>query len=256
LVPAPPKANPQQAVVSQVILRGDPPVTEAALAVAMPTPFRTVASFGLPFAPRGSVFRRKLTIERNGYEGPLQVSLTEKQVRHLQGVTGPTITVPAGVTEFEYPANMAPFMDMGRTSRSHVQLVGTVTDETGKKHLVSYTSTHQNEQISLIIGPGRLNVSLDPENVIPVAEQAAEVRVVIDRDAGLDGPVRVELVVPKHIRGVACEAVTAKPGENEAVLNIRFTADAGPFNMPLTVRATHGEGLDRNLTEAPLEIVR
>jgi hypothetical protein len=135
-------------------------------------------------------------------------------------------------------------------------LVGTVTDETGKKHLVSYTSTHQNEQISLIIGPGRLNVSLAPENVVPTAEQPSEIRVVLDRDTGLDGPVRVELVVPRHIRGVSAEPVTAKPGENEAVLKIRFAADAGPFNMPLTVRATHGEGVDRHLTEAPLEIVR
>jgi hypothetical protein len=255
LVPPPPNPNAQQALVSQVTLRGDAPQTAVALAVAMPTPFKTVASFGLPFAPRGSVFLRKFTIERNGYTGPLEVSLTEKQVRHLQGVTGPTITVPAGVDQFVYPASMAPWMDMGRTSRAHVQLVGTVTDETGKKHLVSYTSNHQNEQISLIIGPARLNLALSPENIVPAAETASEVRVAVDRDAGLDGPVRVELVVPRHIRGVTAEPVTAKPGENEAVLKIRFAADAGPFNMPLAVRATHGEGSDRNLTEAPLEIV-
>jgi hypothetical protein len=250
-------ANPNApAQTSQVTFRGEAPLTEVALAVAMPTPFRTVASFGLPFAPRGSVFRRKFTIERNGFDGPLQVSLTEKQVRHLQGVTGPTITVPAGVDQFEYPASMAPWMDMGRTSRAHVQLVGTVTDESGRKHLVSYTSTHQNEQISLIIGPARLNLALSPENVVPVTEMASEVRVSIDRDAGLDGPVRIELVVPRHIRGVSAEPVTAEPGENEALLKIRFASDAGPFNMPLVVRASHGEGVDRNITEAPLEIVR
>jgi hypothetical protein len=255
LVPVPPNPN-APAQTSQVTFRGEPPLTEVALAVAMPTPFRTVASFGLPFAPRGSVFLRKFTIERNGYDGPLSVSLTEKQVRHLQGVTGPTITVPAGVDQFEYPASMAPWMDMGRTSRAHVQLVGTVTDESGRKHLVSYTSTHQNEQISLIIGPARLNLALSPENVVPVTEPASEVRISIDRDAGLDGPVRIELVVPRHIRGVSAEPVTAKPGENEALLKIRFASDAGPFNMPLTVRASHGEGVDRNITEAPLEIVR
>ena len=53
----------------------------------------------------------------------------------------------------------------------------------------------------------------------------------------------------------AAEPVVAAPGEERITLRIRFAADAGPFNMPLTVRATHGEGVKRIVAESPLEII-
>jgi hypothetical protein len=234
---------------------GEEPFQRLTLAVGMPTPFRSVASFGLPFAPRGSVFLKHFKIERNGYVGPLEVMFAEKQARHLQGVQGGKFTISAGVDEFDYPIYLPPWMELGRTSRSHVTLVGTVDDGAGRKHLVSYTSAHQNEQLSLIIAPGRLNISLAPDSLAMTVDKPAEVRVRLDRDGGLDGPVRVELIAPKHIQGLTAEPLIVAAGESEAVLKLRFTADAGPFNMPLVVRATHGTGDARHVAEMPLEIV-
>ncbi len=234
---------------------GATPADRLTLAVGMPTPFRTVAEFGLPFAPRGGVFFKRFKIERGGYVGPLEAMLAEKQVRHLQGVAGERVTIPAGADEFDFPIYLPPWMELGRTSRSHVTLVGQADDGTGRKHLVSYTSNHQNEQLSLIVAPGRLNVALAPQSLLPTVEEPAAIRVDVDRDAGLDGPIRVELVVPPHVQGVAAEPLVLPAGEVAGTLHLRFAADAGPWNMPLTVRAVHGEGSARHTAEATLEIV-
>ena len=226
------------------------------LAVGIPTPFKSVAVFGLPFATRGSVFFKKFTIERNGYTGPIEVALAEKQMRHLQGVQGRKMTIPSGVDEFTYPVYLPPWMELARTSRSVITLVGLVDDGTGKKHKVSFTSQHQNEQLSLIIAPGLMNLTLTPETLVPTSEAPAEVHVKIDRDAALKGPIRLELLPASHIKGVSADVVTVPAGESDAVLKLRFTGDAGPFNMPLMIRATHGEGDARIVAETNLEIVK
>jgi len=253
-VPAPPRKAPGQPVVPTKF--GDPTIERLMLAVGIPTPFKSVAVFGLPFATRGSVFFKKFNIERNGFEGPIEVALAEKQMRHLQGVQGRKMTIPAGVSEFTYPVYLPPWMELARTSRSLITLVGVVDDGTGKKHKVSFTSQHQNEQLSLIIAPGRMNLTLTPETLVPTSEAPAEVHVKIDRDAGLSGPIRVELLPPPHITGVTSEAFIVAAGENEAVLKLRFAGGAGPFNMPLMIRATHGEGDARIVAETNLEIVK
>ena len=252
-VPQPQRNAPGQPVVATKF--GDPVIDRLTLAVGIPTPFKSVAVFGLPFATRGSVFFKKFNIERNGYNGPIEVALAEKQMRHLQGVQGRKMTIPAGVDEFTYPVYLPPWMELARTSRSVITLVGVVDDGTGKKHKVSFTSQHQNEQLSLIIAPGRMNLTLTPETLVPTSEAPAEVHVKIDRDAGLNGPVKVELLPPPHITGVTSEPFIVPAGENEAVLKLRFASGAGPFNMPLMIRATHGEGDARIVAETNLEIV-
>lgn len=254
VVPPPqPNAQTQQPIATKF---GDAEVKHLTLAVGIPTPFKSVAVFGLPFATRGSVFFKKFTIERNGFTGPIEVALAEKQMRHLQGVQGRKMTIPSGVDEFIYPVYLPPWMELARTSRSVITLVGIVDDGTGKKHKVSFTSQHQNEQLSLIIAPGRMNLTLTPETLVPTSEMPAEVHVKIDRDAGLNGTIRLELLPATHIKGVSADVVTVPAGENEAVLKLRFTGDAGPFNMPLMIRATHGEGDARIVAETNLEIVK
>ena len=63
------------------------------------------------------MYRRKYKIDRGGFDGPIQVRLADKQARHLQGVTGPVLTLKPGETEFEYPAFLPPWMELGRTCR-------------------------------------------------------------------------------------------------------------------------------------------
>jgi len=225
------------------------------LFTAMPTPYAVVSEFSLPYGRRGTHFIRNYRIERNGFEGPLTVRTAEKQMRHLQGVQGTTVEVPAGVDEFDYTVYLPPYMEMSRTSRTVVTAYGEVIDEQGKRHKVSFTSVRPSEQISLIIGPGPLSCAVEPAAVVAAAEQPAEIRVRIDRDAQTQGPVRVEVVVPSHIRGIESETIEVPAGETQGAMRLRFASDAGPLNMPLTVRAVHGEGTQQVVAEASLEIV-
>ena len=77
--------------------RGGLLLDQMRLAVTQTTPFKIVGDYDMRWAPRGSVHRRHYRIVREGYDGPLEISLADRQARHLQGVTGPTITVPAAV---------------------------------------------------------------------------------------------------------------------------------------------------------------
>jgi hypothetical protein len=234
---------------------GEPTLATLHLAVSMPTPFAYSGSLTLPYAQRGTYFTRRFVIERNGFTGPIEVRPAERQMRHLQGVQGGTVHVPAGADEFDYSIYLPTFLELGRTSRTIMTLVGEVPDEQGLKHKVSYTSPDPQRQIALIIGPGPLSIEADPATVMPATESPVDVAIQLDRDAAAMGPVKLELVVPRHIHGATAEPIMVAAGGTEGTLRIRFAADAGPFNAPLTVRAEHGAGLERVVAETTLEVV-
>ncbi len=61
----------------------------------------------------------------------------------------------------------------------------------------------------------------------------------VTRGKGLEGAVRVELVVPGHVRGVSAQPITIPTDQAKGELAVRFDAGRpGPFNAPLTIRAT------------------
>lgn len=241
--------------------RVEGPATGAAgghlwLAVTVATPFRFVGDFETRYAARGSAFTRRYRIERGGYEGPLRVSLAERQTRHLQGVTGPVIEVPAGQNEFEYTVNLPPWMEIGRTSRTCLMAVGQVMTEDGHSHDVSYTSFEQNDQIIVLVDPGRMNLRLERSSLLANRGGESDLRFEVQRGADLAGPLRVELLLPRHMQGIVCEPVQLNDTETAGVLKLRFGgAGAGPLNMPLVVRATVGVGANRTCAESPLVLI-
>jgi hypothetical protein len=226
--------------------RGEPAVDSLLLAVAIPTPFQVTGVYNSTYASRGSVFRKRYSIERNGYDGPLTVSLADRQARHLQGVTGPTITVPAGATEFDYPIHLPPWLEIGRTSRTTVMAVAEVVDADGTKHKVSHSSTNQNEQLVVLTDPGRLNLTAGRSSMLVQPGDAASLEVRVERAIGIASAVKVELACPAHVGGVSAEAIEIPAGQSSGMLMLRFAASQlGPFNMPLVLRATaideHGD---------------
>jgi hypothetical protein len=225
------------------------------LAVSMPTPFKVQGKYDLTFVARGSALVRHYTIDRGGYSGPLTVQLADRQARHLQGVTGPVVTMPPDWLECDYPVFLPPWMELGRTSRSVVMAVGVVTDSDGSRHTVSFTSQNQNEQIVALVGPGELSVQTEPSSLHCSPGGEAELRVRIARNQSLNEPSKVELIVPPHIHGITADAVTVAPQVDEAVLRIRCAAVFGPLNMPVTIRATNDRDGRPVVAETKLELV-
>lgn len=217
--------------------RGESSLQDVLLAVAMPTPFKLVGRYELRYAAQGTMERRRYTIERNGYEGPLEVRLADHQMRHLQGVTGPTVVVPHDSSECVYPVYLPPWMELGRTSRTCLMAVGEIVDHDGTRHIVSFTATAQNEQIVAILSPGLLAVSLDPASASVRPGAATPVRARVRRARSELGPVRIELVLPRHMRGVSAVPLLLEAEASEGTLHLDVAEGAGPFNMPVTVRA-------------------
>jgi hypothetical protein len=224
--------------VRTACLVSDPTLDSVRLAVAVATPFKVVGKYEMGFASRGSVGKRRYSIERKGFDGPLTVSLADHQARHLQGATGPTITVPAGATEFEYPVTMPAWMDVGRTCRVCVMAVGVVKDADRSTHTVSFNSINQNEQYVVVIEAGQLELHLGQSSARADSGKSAVIPIQITRGKGQEGPVRVELFVPAHVKGVVAPPVEIAAAATTGTLTIRFEGDRpGPFNGPLTVRA-------------------
>ena len=242
-------------VAARAVERGEPPLPTVWLATALPTPFQVVGTFVLPYAARGGTFTRHYSLKRNGYDGPVDISLAEKQMRHLQGVTGPSIVVPAGVNEFDYVVDLPSWMELSRTSRSIVTASALVDDGTGTKQRVSSTSPHQNEQISMIIAPGAMSLTTTQSTITPSADRPVELDVQIVTTQILEGPVRVEIALPTHIHGITAAPIELSAEHPRGRLAIRFTGDAGPFNVPLTIRASHGSGTARIGAETSVDIV-
>ncbi|WP_202920383.1 PPC domain-containing protein [Urbifossiella limnaea] len=221
---------------------------------AVPTPFKLVDEYVMTSAPRGEIYRRTYRVQRDaGFAGPVRVSLADRQARHLQGVTGPTVEVPAGRDVFDYPAYLPPWMELGRTCRVCVQATGVVKDADGTEHPVVFSSTGQNQQMIVVVGPGRLGLELGRGSVRGGGEVRLPVTVTRGRD--LTGPVVVEAVVPPHWSGATAEKLTIPAGSGAGELVLRFAPGAGPFNQPLTVRATLAAGRTPVVAEAALDVV-
>jgi hypothetical protein len=236
------------------VRRGEPLLDHAFWAVAIETPFKIVGSYQLSFTPRGGFVDRHYRLVRGGYTGPIEVSLADRQMRHLQGITGPTITVAAGADAFDYSVYLPPWMELGRTSRSVPMAVGVVKDFDGSQHVVCFNTVEQNEQIVLRVSSGLLSVTTDRESVL-AARGGSTVKVSVTREASQPFPVKLELVVPPHIHGVKAEPVVLNADQNSGQLTIEYAEEYGAFNMPLVVRATSLSAERMAVAEARLEIV-
>ena len=244
----------QQATVNKYGIRRQDPVW---LAVALPTPFRFVGNFETKFMPRGSQHVRHYALQRNGFDGPLEARLADQQGRHLQGVTGEPVSISPTQNEFDFTIRLQPFMEIGRTSRTTLSVLGVVTDIDGSRHVVSYSSNAQNDQMISIVDPGRLAITLDRRSLPVTPGQSAKLSFRMQRSTGLNQPTQVELVIPHGIRGIKSLPVTLGPNDSAGTIELAFDSSAvGPFLAPLTVRATTTDDRKLSVThDASLELV-
>ena len=118
-------------------------------------------------------------------------------------------------------------------------IVGTVTDAAGVKHRVSYSSQAQNDQIIVLVDPGRLSVRTPKTTVRAEPGKTILIDVEVARGNGLRGPVTITCDVPDHFRGVRVTSATIPPGSNRGSLRLTFGKTVSrEFNMPLAIRAT------------------
>lgn len=219
---------------------GEPESNELLMRVGVPTPFKLKGIFETKFAPRGSVFVRKYRVERNGFTGPLTVEMADRQARHLQGVSGPKLAIPSDVSEFEYPVTLPPYMEIGRTSRTCVALLGEVVDADGSKHVVSHTSQNQDDQTIVLVDPNRLSLETRQPTVRFIPGSTVRIPVRVSRGTGLRGPARIEASISEQFRGLAVDTVELPDGKStdEIVLKFDSAAKMSQSSVSIKLRAT------------------
>ncbi|MCA9041093.1 MAG: PPC domain-containing protein [Planctomycetaceae bacterium] len=229
------------------------------LTTTVPTPFELTTQFEQKFANRGSVYMRYYELVRNGFEGPVEISLADKQIRHKQGITGPKIIVPAGETKFAYPLQLSPFMEVGRTSRTNLVAVGTIVDPDGTEHKVSFTTFDVNVQVITLTDPGRLSLAAEISSVSIPPGKTTSIPIRIGRAIGLKGPVTVTLKLPAHVKGISADPIEIAAEETTGELVIQVEeGQVGPFNMPIMLEATMQDENDLKViaqTELPFVLL-
>lgn len=246
---APPNNNQQVAALGLV------EVDHLLLVTSLATPFKFAGQYDLQYIARGSTLRKRFEIDRGGYEGPLFVELSDKQGRHLQGVAAERKTVPPGVSNFEFEVSLPPWMELGRTSRSQLMIVGELADSSGKKHKVSFTTNNQNEQLIALVSPGPLRVAAEKSTISIRKGEELIIPLQITCDRTVNKPLKIELIVPEHMRDLAAATIEAQPQETSAKLTLRCGAAPGPLNMPLTIRATSERNGKPVVSESPLTLL-
>ena len=172
------------------------------------------------------MYTRRYKIERNGFTGPIEIAMADRQARHLQGAAGPTIIVPADKNEFEYNVQLPPWMETGRTCRVCVMGTGVIKQSDGTEHVVVFSSREQNDQIIAVVEPERLALIVDRTSLRVEAGQKIEIPVEIRQGEGLKGPGRLELIVPETILDIRANAVTIPADSGRGTL--RSASDPAP----------------------------
>jgi hypothetical protein len=199
---------------------GLPEVDNVRLAVVMPTPFQISGPVDFGWSPRGSVRHRRYRIVRNGFEGPLEIRLADRQARHLQGVTGPVLNVPTGSEEFDYAITLPPWMEIGRTSRTVVMAIGVIRDPDGTEHEVNFSTPRTELQVTAVIGPGRLGLGTQRSSLTFHAGSVLEVPIKVSRGQGVKGPIRIELIEPRPSTELSAEPLVLEEGHEEGIVRI------------------------------------
>src|SRR5262249_27762739 len=139
------------------------------------------------------------------------------------------------VNEFEYPVQLPPWMETGRTSRSCIIGIGQLKDIDGTLHPVNFSSVEQNMQIIVVVEPGILGLELERSSLRIEPGQTATIQVRIARGQTLQGAAKVELICEDA--GVSAEPVTIAADHASATLTIRCAKDAHGTRTAL-IRAT------------------
>lgn len=235
---------------------GDEPVTGLTLGVAIKTPFKIYAPFETRYASRGTTYTRHYHIDRGGFEGPIEIEPADRQVRHLQGVTGGKVIVPPGESEFDYTVSLPPWMEIGRTSRFCLMGSAFVEDAEGKKHRVSFSSHAQDDQIIVLVDPVRISLQLPSTTFVASRGDSIEIPVSVRRATDLQGDVRVHVTAPSHITDWS-STPSVIPADREAgVVKLHIDkAPQHPFNAPFIVNAVMKDS-DRKpvWTESRIEV--
>ncbi|MEX2287638.1 MAG: hypothetical protein WD648_11155 [Planctomycetaceae bacterium] len=187
---------------------------------------------------RGTTFPAPVIVERlEGFDGDVVLEMTSQQSRHRQGIRGPEITMPPGVTRAEYPCFMPEWLETSRTSRMILNAVTKVPDARGN---MRYLVNLMDGRITMSMEGALLKLSYNATELRVRPGEAFEIPLTISRSAKLPDLVRVELRLDAELEGILhAEPLVVPAASDQAILRVQSADDqrlAG--EIELTIRAT------------------
>jgi hypothetical protein len=207
-------------------------------AVVPRVPFRFIGEYMVANdQPAGTTLKKTYRIDRGGYDGPLTVSLSDKQIRCLQRLQAKPVEVPRGAEFFDFEVLYPTEVQLGWTSRVQLMMTGEERGADGTQHLLTYTSSDTDDQMISIVTAGLLGVSGTTNSVL-ASPGVSEIPVRVRRHPSIEGrPVRVTLRHPAYVKGIKALPLEIPAGQGEGILRVEVQSEAGPFLMPLDVFA-------------------
>ena len=146
-------------------------------------------------------------------------------------------------------------VEVGRTSRVVVMLVGEMTDFDGTKHKISYTSKERDDQLISVAAAGLVSLETLTHSFTVAPNSEFTIPLTIRREPVVrQFPMRVKLVVPAHVKDIFAAPIELAPGQSTGTLKIKTANSPGPLNAPFKIRASTSAG-PRHITEKEIELV-
>jgi hypothetical protein len=207
-------------------------------AVTPRVPFRFIGEYiVVNDQPAGTTLRKTYRLDRGGFDGPLTVSLSDKQIRCLQRLRANSVQVPAGAEFFDFEVLYPSEVQLGWTSRIQLMLTGEVREPDGSTHLVTYTSSDTDDQMISILTAGLLGVSGTKSSVV-AKPGVIEIPVRVRRHPTIAGRmVRVGIRLPRYVKGLEVLPLEIPADAETGLLRVKVGEGAGPFLMPFEVVA-------------------
>ena len=234
------------AVVSPTPLQAARPLTPAdneshvntlAVTVTHPQVFAITTTDVYGSANRGATLVQTHHLERLGnFSGAVEISLSDGQDRYLQGVTGPTMILEPGETEFDYPAFLPEAMDLNRTARMVVMGTARVTDQSGREHFVTHRTK---SQMVVRVCPSLLTLGADKAYFEAAPGSSLTIPLRVGRTAEITGDVTLEAIAEDDAPVNELPALPVSPNMEQVAYEVQLAGDASPGELcELQLRAT------------------
>ena len=195
---------PAEAAASDGATPETSPVYEQTAAVLI-VPVMKPRAVVQPFYPdaartvsRGATYPAPVVIERlEGYDGEVELQMAGMPDRVRQGILGGMLTVPAGVTQIDYPLYLPEFVQTDRTSRIFLNAIVRLADGQGNvRHLVN----RMVKRITMNVEGAVLKVTTATDDFVWNGNEL-EIPLQILRTPKLSGPVWVSLATDDYSQG-------------------------------------------------------
>lgn len=214
-----------------------PAVDRLSVTVAHPQVFAITTTDVYGSANRGATLVQTHHLERLGdFDGPVEISLSDGQDRYLQGVTGPTMILERGETEFDYPAFLPETMDLNRTARMVVMGTARVTDSSGRNHFVTHRTKNQ---MVVRVCPSLLTLGADESYFEGTPGATVNVPLRVGRTAEITGNVTLQADFDEDAPVDSPQTLQVAPDIEQVSFRLRLADGASPGDTcEVRLRAT------------------